>query len=172
MRLHSDTINPMHIIHALQECKARGLIADHVELANIERKGSRKRRSAVEFSIGTSDGTSFMSEPVREELEAHGLERKAMNAAKRRWVRNGYARQEDFPRSATWHEWGHLIAYLFRLDPDAIIGAYDGWIGFERETFEAPAAYQWRLHHNGRCYPFMHDLEDVQALPMREEVAA
>lgn len=33
-------------------------------------------------------------------------------------------------RAASWDDWGYVIAYLFRMDPAARIGMYDGFIDF------------------------------------------
>lgn len=39
--------------------------------------------------------------------------------------------------AATWTEWGIVIDALFRIDPDAKIGWYEGRAAFLRETDEA-----------------------------------
>lgn len=158
MRIHSDIINSTMILPALQAAQAKGRVADHVQLAGATPHGSRKRKFATEFSIGTHDGTSFISDEVREYLEGCGLDNAAMNRAKRRWARNGYKYDENMPRSATWHEWGHFIAELFVVDPNAVIGPYDGASSFHYQTYESQSDY--RLSHNGRCYAFLDDIDD------------
>lgn len=38
--------------------------------------------------------------------------------------------RDGYPRAASWDDWGYVIAYLFRMDPAARIGRYDGFIDF------------------------------------------
>lgn len=169
MRLHSDTISPMHVIHALQSCKERGLIAHDVQIDIIEPRGSRKRKRAIELQIGSSSGESFISRPVLQKLsEWDQVEDVAIRRASRRHVRQNADARAGLHRSATWHEWGHLIAYLFRLDPFAIIGNYDMVDSFEWQTCDDPNLHRYALDWNGRCYWFARDLGDVEALPTLE----
>ena len=158
MRIHSDIIRPEDVRNALRTAQSEGRVADHVQFAGITVHGSRKRSGAIEVSIGTHDGTSFISDEVREYLEGSGLDHAAINRAKRRWARNGYVYDEELPRSATWHEWGHFIAELFAIDPRAIIGSYDEADSFFWQTYNSVNHYQFKW--NGRRYDFLGDIED------------
>lgn len=42
----------------------------------------------------------------------------------------------DAVKAATWQDWGDMIAALFAIDPDAIIGNYNGADDFVDQTIE------------------------------------
>jgi hypothetical protein len=80
-------------------------------------KGSRKRDHAFEVGMSAGYGT-----------DAHGINRCfARNSGK-------YGSNGDGDRAATWVEWGDWMVALLELDPDAIIGHYDGAEEFTRIT--------------------------------------
>lgn len=90
-----------------------------VEAETIER-GSRSRARAFDVGLSAVHGT-----------DRHGIKRcYARNSGK-----SGSAGNWD--RAATWVEWGDWICGLFKLDPDAIIGQYDGAQDFIRQTMAA-----------------------------------
>jgi hypothetical protein len=46
---------------------------------------------------------------------------------------------DDENRAASWEDYGYVIAHLYRLDPDAIIGQYQGRADFIRRVrLDAP----------------------------------
>lgn len=163
MRIHSDIIRPEDVRNALRTAQSEGNVADHVRFAKLEAHGSRKRTGAVEVSVGTDNGESFISPVVARYAEDYGSPRKVVNSIKRRNVRNGYTYDHDCPRSATWHEWGHFIAELFAIDPHAIIGTYNGADSFYYQTYTQPMEYRHldpMLEGNGRAYDFLGDIPD------------
>jgi hypothetical protein len=84
-------------------------------------RGSRKRLRRFDVSISADEGT-----------DAHGLKRVyARNTGK-------YGGQSvEGEKAATWLEWGDWIVALFKLDPDAIIGYYEGPRDFVEQTQKA-----------------------------------
>lgn len=48
-------------------------------------------------------------------------------------------------RAATWMDWGWLIAVLFRYDPAAIIGQYNGIADFHAQTSGRTLAHRLRI---------------------------
>lgn len=158
MRIHSDIINSTMILPALQAAQAKGHVSRTVEIDVNNRHGSRKRAFATELQIGSSTTESFISPTVRKYLEGYGLEDKTIKAASRRRPRQGKSHfaGDHLATAATWHEWGHFIAELFTVDPDAIVGRYNGVEDFIWETSQRPSEYL--LEHNGRKYNFMADV--------------
>jgi hypothetical protein len=71
--------------------------------------GSRKRARGIEFRLDAAPGPGRR----RRNSGQYGAE-------------SGYA--------ATWDEHGAWFAVLFDIDPEAIIGSYDGREDFERQT--------------------------------------
>lgn len=82
-----------------------------------EKCGSRKRDHA--FKVGMSAGHGH---------DSHGI--------KRCFARNSgqWGGAGDYDRAATWVEWGDWMVALFKIDPNAVIGTYDGIEGFIEET--------------------------------------
>lgn len=76
-----------------------------VDFLRFDRHGSRKRSRAFEIQL-RSDGRL--------------THRHTMNDC------NAYA--------ATWDQWGWFIAHLFSVDPDAIVGPYNGLDDFNWQT--------------------------------------
>lgn len=84
-------------------------------------RGSRKRARAFDVSMSAEPGQ-----------DAHGI--------KRIYSRNtgthggpGY----DDEKAATYIEWGDWMVELLKIDPDAIVGYYDGARGFVESTQQA-----------------------------------
>lgn len=167
MRIHSDIISPMHVINAVQTAKQRGHIGHEVNIDTISAHGSRKRAKAVEFTLGCSTSESFISESVAKYAEDYGSPRSIVNKIKRRYPRRGKSQfaGDTLATSPTWHEWGHVIAELFAIDPKAIVGTYDEADSFYYQTYEQPVNYghfdpMTDEGMNGRAYDFLADIED------------
>lgn len=117
MRIHSNKLSAMHIIHALQDEKIAGRIAFTVHFKTIEKKGSRTHANAFEIQLSSS------------EKEA-GDGRRAGNSG-------AYGAGDEY--AATYDEWGFLLAALFELDLNAVVGSvknpiYDGYGDFHKKT--------------------------------------
>ena len=165
MRIHSDIITEAHVTQALNAAKNAGLVAHCVYTDRLTTHGSRKRKGAVDVTLGSTLGESFISSQVLEYLEAHGATQSQINKAKRRASRTGglggAGASPDLSRSATWHEWGAFIAELFAIDPEAIIGQYVTAAGFHWDTYNDG---RLRIGFDGgyhvRMYDFLEDVED------------
>lgn len=82
--------------------------------------GSRSRARAFEFQMNAEPGS-----------DKHGIKRSfATNSGV------GGGAPSDY-KAATWVEWGDLITELFKIDPQAIIGPYDGSEDFVRQTLKS-----------------------------------
>lgn len=68
---------------------------------------------------------------------------------------NGGSSKVEWPyKAATWDEWGQFIDYLFTLEPDAIIGHYDGDADFMIKT--ADEVYRVQTYHGDGHYRKTH----------------
>ena len=168
MRIHSNVLTIADIESALAQCKRDGTIHDAVRIDVAEVKASRKRKGAIELRIGAPSGTPTFYAQRTVDYLAYVLGETAdavMGVAKRsgrRFSRNGYAGDymsgNTLRMGATWHEHFYLYERLFGIDPNAIIGPYDGI-----ESFEYQVGYEsiprmvhwdkdWALKHwNGRA---------------------
>lgn len=123
MRIHTDTLTK-------QDLWAK--LPDGCDL-EVTSHGSRKRDHAFEVKIEARRGT-----------DAHGIKRAyARNTGNRgadTYYPSGYEGYQtpvdEWDRAATWVEWGDWMVELFKLDPRAIIGPYDGPDEFVRITQE------------------------------------
>jgi hypothetical protein len=113
MRIHSDTLSKMHLIHALQEA---GLQYEGVHLNFNGTHGSRSHHRAFEVTLRATPG-------------------KDRNGKVRRWPNGGsYGADTGYGKAATYDEWGYFIAEVYRKDPDAKVGPYDNLADFTRQT--------------------------------------
>jgi len=111
MRIHSDVLTSEDLYRELPD-------GCYLEAST---HGSRKRRQAFEVKIEAKPG-----------VDAHGI--------KRCYAQNSGtygASQDGYTRAATWIEWGDWMVALFKIDPSAIIGYYDGASDFVRQTHYA-----------------------------------
>jgi hypothetical protein len=53
---------------------------------------------------------------------------RAVNPGRSHWT------TEDLPRAASWDDYGWMIAHLFKIDPEAVIGQYKGRADFIRQV--------------------------------------
>lgn len=161
MRIHSDIINRDHIQDALIAAKKKGHVSHHVLVDLMSVHGSRKRKGAIEVQLGSDTSESFIAPVVLEYAEDYGVERKVLNKIKRRGTRQGKSYDDYLRAAATWHEYGHFIAELFAIDPNAIIGDYDDARVFYYQTWEFQNYRRVDpMTINGRCYDFLGDIED------------
>ena len=168
MRIHSDTLTIADIESALAQCKSDGTIHDAVRIDVAEVKASRKRKGAIELRIGAPSGTPTFYAQRTVDYLAYVLGETAdavMGVAKRsgrRFSRNGYAGDymsgNPLRMGATWHEHFYLYERIFGIDPNAIIGPYDGIDSFEYQVGYdniPPIVFwdkEWALKHwNGRA---------------------
>lgn len=109
MRIHTDklTFTEVHLAVLSRD----GL---YPELAS---KGSRKRDHAFELGIEAEPGE-----------DEHGLNRSFARNSGTMGAAQGYG------QAATWIEWGDILADLFKIDPDAICGPYNGRSDFVIQT--------------------------------------
>lgn len=107
MRIHTDKLTADDLYSAVPS-------GCYLE---ISQKGSRKRDHAFEVGMSARPGSG-----------AHGI--------KRSYPRNtgNCGSAGDFDRAATWVEWGDWMVALLKIDPNAIIGHYDGASDFVRVT--------------------------------------
>jgi len=106
MKIHSDVLTSMDIYAATRELP--GVYVD-----SCTQHGSRKRARA--FNVGLEAG------------EKTELRRYNRNSGQ--WGGGGVT-----GIACTWDEWGIFIAALFDIDPEAIIGQYDGLAAFNLTT--------------------------------------
>lgn len=110
MRIHTDKLTAEDLYRAVP----RGCYLECIG------RGSRKRDHAFEVGMSAAEG-----------MDAHGIKRcYARNTGK--WGGDDI----EFARAATWVEWGDWMVALFRIDPDAIIGHYNGADDFVATTTE------------------------------------
>ena len=110
MRIHSDTLTTADFTKAL---RAAGLLDVHIEHATIH--GSRSRQRAFEVRLEAEPRKGRR----RRNTGTHGAED---------------AGQIMFWAAATYDEHGYWMVNLFRKDPRAIVGPYDGVTDFHRQT--------------------------------------
>jgi hypothetical protein len=112
MRIHTDKIShaELHRIITSRD----GLYPE------IAGKGSRKRDHAFELGIEAEPGK-----------DAHGIKRSFGRNSGNMGAAQGYG------KAPTWVEYGDIMVELFKLDPAAIIGPYDGEHNFITETQRA-----------------------------------
>lgn len=97
MKVHSNIITADHV--AIAAATARMSYSVDMQVAELCNVGSRKRSHGVTFRGYALDGNRSTNSGI------YG----AANA-----------------RAATWDAWGYFIAEMFKVDPDAIVGQYDG----------------------------------------------
>lgn len=107
MKIHADKLTASDIYKAAPD-------RTYVELTE---RGSRKRKRAFDVGLSASHGD-----------DAHGLAR----VYSRNTGRTGA--MGDYDRAATWIEWGDWMVELFKIDPAAVIGNYDGAHDFVVQT--------------------------------------
>lgn len=107
MKIHSDILTTQDLYRELPA-------GCYLTLRQV---GSRKRDHGFDVGMSAEHGA-----------DAHGL--------KRVYARNSghHGAASDFDRAATWIEWGDWMVALFKVDPDAIIGTYDGVADFIATT--------------------------------------
>lgn len=110
MRIHSNTLTRSDIVSALRQPE----IAPDIELVTFGVFSSRKRQRAYEVQLGTDDKTS--------------------GPTKSRHYKNSGTHGAGQIWAATYDEWGFFLADLFRLDPNAIAGQYNGADDFHAQT--------------------------------------
>jgi hypothetical protein len=142
MRIHTNTLTATDVIDALAAEKAAGRIASHVSFRALAKHGSRSHVRAIEIQLeaeyrdsGRRAGNSGSYGPMQPEY-------------------NGYA--------ATYDEWGWLLAALFRLDGQMIVGTarhpiYQGKHDFDERTAMtyAPTALMYVIARTGDPFPIV-----------------
>lgn len=135
MRMHTK-LTSNQVIEALQQCISDGRIAAQVSNdAGFKERRSRKNVRAFEIQLGAMDNERFVSAGVegflRQNLIIDPFDKKqvvrrdqVIAATGRRRMRNNSVVNIDLPCSATWYEWGFLIAALFERDDSMIFGEY------------------------------------------------
>lgn len=108
MKIHTDKITLADLYAATRDIP--GAYLDDVAYA-----GSRSRDHAFWVSL-ESDGTP----------DQHGAPRRHKRNSGHRGAHPGYA--------ASYADWGHWLAALFDIDPDAIASSYKGRDDFHAQT--------------------------------------
>lgn len=120
MRIHTNVIGYTQTIrNALKEQEALGRIASHVSFKTLEHRGSRTHQFAFEIQL---------------EADERDNGRRAGNSGS-----YGAMRPEADGYAATYDEWGWLLAALFVIDNDMVVGTpklpvYSGAEDFHRKT--------------------------------------
>lgn len=86
--------------------------------SEVTSHGSRKRDRAFEVKM--------VGEPGK---DRHGITRRFKTGG-------AYGTTDGRHRALTWVEWGDWMVELFKIDPGAIIGKYEGWREFCEWTYE------------------------------------
>lgn len=111
MRIHSDKLTADDLVRT-----ARAMPGVYIE---ITEHGSRKRDHAYEVTMYADPGK-----------DRHGITRRYKTGG-------AYGTTDGRYRALTWVEWGDFICELFRRDPEAIVGPYDGEADFIHQTQDA-----------------------------------
>ena len=117
MKVHSDILTEKHFHNATQ---AAGM--SNVYVSQLAVKGSRSRKRRIDLKLAGNSN--------------HNQNRGTAKVAT--W---------ETVKAATWDEWGMFINALFEIDPNAIIGQYDGMEMFQEvtdnrfDTLTAPYAH-------------------------------
>jgi hypothetical protein len=83
-------------------------------------KGSRSRAHAFDVHMNAEPGD-----------DRHGIKRiYQVNSG------NYGAGGDEYVKAATYVEWGDWMVELFKIDPNAVVGVYDGAAGFVSRTSE------------------------------------
>jgi hypothetical protein len=119
MRIHSDTLSNPDLVLALRRA---GLQSEGVQLCINGTHGSRSHHRAVDVTLRAVVGRD-------------------RNGKARRPPMQGADIGADYPRAATYEEWGYFIAAVYCEDPDAKVGPYENVDDFDQKTryaFDAP----------------------------------
>lgn len=119
MRIHSNIIRADKVYAALDEQKKLGRIASHVGFKILEERGSRSHDFAVEVQLDASERDNG---------------RRAGNSGS-----YGAMQPESDGYAATYDEWGWLLAALYEIDRDMVVGStkhptYANAVSFHRQT--------------------------------------
>lgn len=108
MKLHTNLTEP-EIDAVLTAVKRKGLVAPDVDFAVFTPGRSQSRRYGYEIQLGTNYAGSLPGDYT----DQNGTRMRT------RQTRNGTRASDSARFSATWHEWGWLIAYMFEADPES-----------------------------------------------------
>lgn len=120
MRIHTNEISHTQTIrNALKEQKVLGRIAGHVTFKTLEHRGSRSHHFAFEIQL---------------EADIRDNGRRAGNSGS-----YGAMQPESDGYAATYDEWGWLLAELYEIDRDMVVGStkhptYANAVSFHRQT--------------------------------------
>lgn len=110
MKLYSDIITGSAVYEAA--LRARTEHGQDIYVEDLSEKKGRKRAHSITLYCGSEHG------------------RYAVNRPQTAW------RGRDRTRAASWTAWGWLLAILFKQDPHAVMGEYDGAADFERQCLD------------------------------------
>lgn len=121
MRIHTNdiTLTEQRIYHALQEQITLGRVARHVSFKTLDEHGSRTHAAAFEIQL---------------EADERDNGRRAGNSGS-----YGAMQPESDGYAATYDEWGWLLAALYEIDKDMVVGSsktpvYANAVAFHRMT--------------------------------------
>lgn len=133
MKIHTK-LTDEEIAEALARCQHNELITKDVRFAEYSVHGSRSHARAVDVQLGTDTGGK-LPEGYMSRYGSPQKTRRVRKGGAGRGASVNYATTLKF--AATWEEWGTFIAELFRHDPNAKIGFYDGINDFHDRTDRA-----------------------------------
>lgn len=134
MRIHTDNLTA----EDLRQAVPRGCYLEYTT------HGSRKRDHAFQVGLSAAEGT-----------DAHGIKRcYARNTGQ--YGGDGYG-----DRAATWVEWGDWMVALLKIDPDAIIGQYEGADDFVAQTTQYAPSRPAREDAQAHAERWAKELRDV-----------
>lgn len=124
MKIHTNTIDSWKtIMDALNAERESGRIASHVSFKTLDAKGSRTHKYAYEIQL---------------EAAERDRGRRAGNSGS-----YGAMRPEYDGYAATYDEWGWLLAALFEIDPDMVVGTVKYPVYKNREDFDEKTAWSY-----------------------------
>jgi hypothetical protein len=129
MKLHT-TLTGREVWQALRSAQDASKVTRDVTYVTFESGNSRSRPHRFELQLGTHDKHS-LPEGTQDQYGKTLRVRRYKNSGGRGAESGWY---EPPVWSATWHEWGWVIAEIMRRDPNAVFGPYRGQASFNSQT--------------------------------------
>lgn len=119
MILHTS-LTERQVRGALARAHAAGLITADVTFTVLSTRGSRTHDRAIEVQLGTPDKYS-LPEGYRDQRGKRMRVRRYKNSGNQGAAST--CSQSENTYSATWHEWGWLMSWIFSADPTSRFGS-------------------------------------------------
>lgn len=131
MKLHTN-LRSGEIYDAMHNAHEKYGVSVHVNVADLVYRQSRSHERAFDIQLGAN---------VNDDLPLDYVDQHGKRMRKRRTRNSGnsgtfYGLPPGPGRyAATWHEWGHFMSEVFKMDPDARFDrVYDGAEDFHEKT--------------------------------------